>query len=49
MLQDRPSRLATGWRTELVGEPLRRLLRGEAALVLRDGGRRIELHDQNFA
>ena len=45
MLQDRPSRLATGWRTDLVGEPLRRLLRGEAALVLRDGGRRIELRD----
>lgn len=45
MLQDRPSRLATGWRTDLVGEPLQRLLHGEAALVLRDGGRRIELHD----
>jgi ribonuclease D len=45
MLQDRPSRLANGWRTELVGEPLQRLLRGEAALVLRDGGRRIELSD----
>ena len=45
MLQDRPSRLATGWRTDLVGEPLQRLLRGEAALVLRDGGRRIELQD----
>jgi ribonuclease D len=46
MLQDRPSRLATGWRTDLVGEPLRRLLRGDAALVLRDGGRRIELQDR---
>jgi ribonuclease D len=46
MLQDRPSRLATGWRTDLVGEPLQRLLRGEAALVLRDGGRRIELSDR---
>jgi ribonuclease D len=45
MLQDRPSRLATGWRTDLVGEPLQRLLRGEASLVLRDGGRRIELED----
>jgi ribonuclease D len=49
MLQDRPSRLATGWRTDLVGEPLRRLLRGEASLVLRDGGRRIELQDENRA
>ena len=46
MLQDRPSRLATGWRADLVGEPLQRLLRGEAALVLRDGGRRIELQDR---
>jgi ribonuclease D len=46
MLQNRPSRLATGWRSDLVGEPLQRLLRGEAALVLRDGGRRIELQDQ---
>jgi ribonuclease D len=45
MLQDRPSRLATGWRTDLVGEPLRRLLRGDSALVMRDGGRRIELRD----
>ncbi len=46
MLQDRPSRLATGWRADLVGEPLRRLLRGESTLVLRDGGRRIDLRDQ---
>jgi ribonuclease D len=46
MLQDRPSRLAIGWRTDLVGEPLQRLLRGEAALVLKDGGRRIELQDR---
>ena len=45
MLQDRPSRLALGWRADLVGEPLQRLLRGDAALVLRDGGRRIELQD----
>ena len=45
LLQDRPSRLATGWRAELVGAPLQRLLRGEASLVLRDGGRRIELRD----
>ena len=46
MLQDRPSRLATGWRADLVGEPLQRLLRGEAALVLRDGGRRIDIRDE---
>ena len=46
MLQDRPSRLAAGWRADLVGEPLRRLLRGDAALRMRDGGRRIELEDR---
>jgi ribonuclease D len=45
LLQDRPSRLARGWRTDLVGEPLQRLLHGDAALVLRDGGRRIELKE----
>jgi ribonuclease D len=46
MLQDRPSRLAAGWRADLVGEPLRRLLHGDAALRMRDGGRRIELEDR---
>jgi ribonuclease D len=45
LLHDRPSRLAKGWREELVGEPLQRLLHGEANLVLRDGGRRIELQE----
>jgi ribonuclease D len=43
LLQGRPSRLGEGWRAELVGEPLQRLLKGEASLVLCDGGRRIEL------
>jgi ribonuclease D len=46
MLQDRPSRLATGWRADLVGEPLQRLLRGDAALRMRDGGRSIEFEDR---
>jgi ribonuclease D len=46
LLQDRPSRLATGWRADLVGEPLQRLLHGEAVLRMRDGGRRIELEDR---
>ncbi len=46
LLQGRPSRLATGWRADLVGEPLQRLLRGDAALALRDGGRRIEMQDR---
>jgi len=45
MLQHRPSRLATGWRSELVGAPLQRLLNGSASLVLRDGGRHLELRD----
>jgi hypothetical protein len=45
LLHGRASRLASGWRAELVGEPLQRLLSGEAALVLRDSGRRIELRD----
>jgi ribonuclease D len=45
MLAGNPSRLATGWRAELVGEPLQRLLRGEASLALAHGGRRIELRD----
>jgi ribonuclease D len=45
MLQGNPSRLANGWRAEMVGEPLRRLLAGRATLVLADGGRRIELRD----
>jgi ribonuclease D len=45
LLQGRPSRLGEGWRAELVGEPLQRLLKGEASLVLCDGGRRIELRD----
>jgi ribonuclease D len=39
-LRDDPhSRLATGWRAELVGEPIRRLISGEAALAFdRKGG-----------
>ncbi len=36
MLQGRPSRLGTGWRADLVGEPLRNdCCKGETALVLR--------------
>ena len=38
-------RLATGWRRELIGEPIRRLLAGEAAIALEQGGRRIALHE----
>ena len=49
MLQGNPSRLATGWRAELVGAPLRRLFAGKAVLALSDGGRRIELRDDDRA
>jgi len=45
LLQGSKSRIGSGWRAELVGAPLQRLLRGEAALVMRDGGRRIELRE----
>jgi ribonuclease D len=38
-------RLATGWRLATVGEPIRRLLSGEAAIALDRGGRRIALTD----
>ncbi len=46
LLQGYDSRLASGWRAELVGEPLQRLLKGQATLTLADGGRRIVLTDQ---
>ncbi|MFM8237547.1 MAG: ribonuclease D [Actinomycetota bacterium] len=45
LVQGAPCRLAEGWRAELVGEPIRRLLTGDAVLALVDGGRRIELRD----
>jgi ribonuclease D len=38
-LQDDPdARLANGWRHQLVGEPVRRLVQGEAALAFAGGG-----------
>jgi ribonuclease D len=45
MLQGNPSRLASGWRTAMVGEPLRRLVSGRAVLALADGGRRLEFRE----
>ncbi len=36
---DADARLATGWRAELVGEPIRRLVSGDAALAFEGGGR----------
>lgn len=35
---DPEARLATGWRADLVGEPIRRLVEGEAALAFGGGG-----------
>ena len=35
---DEQARLAHGWRAELVGEPVRRLLDGDAALAFERGG-----------
>jgi ribonuclease D len=46
LLHGSPSRIATGWRADLVGAPIKRLLEGAATIVLRDGGRRVELRDQ---
>ena len=46
LLHGAPSRIATGWRADLVGAPIQRLLEGKATIVLRDGGRRVELRDQ---
>ena len=34
---DADARLARGWRSEMVGEPLRRLVAGEAALAFDNG------------
>ena len=34
---DDDARLASGWRSEMVGEPLRRLVAGEAALAFDHG------------
>jgi ribonuclease D len=45
LLQGAPSRLSTGWRSHLVGEPIERLLAGAASLALTNGGRRLELRD----
>ena len=45
LVYGRPSRLDHGWRGELAGAPLRRLLSGETALRIADGGRRLEAID----
>ena len=46
VLRDGTGRLSEGWRAELVGAPLTRLLHGQAALRFEDGGRRLVLEDR---
>ncbi len=41
------SRLARGWRATMVGEPLARLLHGDAALAF-DGGGRLVLESRSY-
>jgi ribonuclease D len=43
LLNTKGGRLSHGWRAEIVGEPIKRLMAGDAAIALGDGGRRIEL------
>lgn len=40
-------RLSHGWRTALIGEPIRRLMQGDAVLALANGGRRLILEDRH--
>jgi ribonuclease D len=41
----RPSRLDSGWRAEIAGDALHRLLEGKAVIRLTDRGRHLELED----
>ena len=43
LVNGRPSRLAVGWRAEMVGERILDLVGGRAVLRLVDGGRRVQL------
>jgi len=43
LVYGRPSRLDHGWRATLAGAPLLRILQGEVALRIADGGRRLAL------
>ena len=42
-------RLATGWRADTVGAPIRQLMEGNAVIRLTDGGRHIELDSRALA
>lgn len=48
LLSGAGGRLSQGWRADLVGEPIRRLMKGEAVLALADGGRRLILEDRSL-
>jgi ribonuclease D len=43
LVHGRPSRLDDGWRKEVAGQGLHRLLEGDAVIRLVDGGRRLSL------
>ena len=43
LVHGRPSRLDEGWRSQLAGAGLHRLLSGEAVIRLADGGRRLRM------
>jgi ribonuclease D len=45
LVNGRASRLDTGWRAELAGHALHRLLDGKAVVRLTDGGRHLQLED----
>jgi hypothetical protein len=43
LLNNDDGRLSHGWRCDIVGAPIASMLAGNATIVLREGGRRIEL------
>jgi ribonuclease D len=45
LVYGRPSRLDSGWRAEMAGDGLHRLLEGKAVIRLTDGGRHLQLED----
>ena len=45
LVYGRPGRLDTGWRAQVAGQPLHRLLDGEAVIRLTDNGRHLRLED----
>jgi ribonuclease D len=47
LLNSGNGRLSHGWRADIVGAPIASLIAGDTSIALRDGGRRIELHDDS--